>query len=169
MGHGADRERRAHADRGGARDAAGHQTTASAVSLTVANDTTAPIVTVPDDTTAPTVTVTSPAASSVRRHGDRTATAADDTGVAGVRFLLDGEPLGAEDTTAPYEAPGTASIANGEHTRRPRWRAMPRATTASAVSVTVANDLTVPTVPVTSPGAAFLLDGGSSVNSPSRR
>ena len=33
-----------------------------------------------------------------------TATAADDVGVAGVRFLLDGVALGAEDTTAPYEA-----------------------------------------------------------------
>ena len=32
------------------------------------------------------------------------ATASDDVGVVGVQFLLDGVPLGAEDTTAPYEA-----------------------------------------------------------------
>ena len=30
------------------------------------------------------------------------ATASDDRGVVGVQFLLDGSPLGAEDTTAPY-------------------------------------------------------------------
>ena len=125
-----------------------------------------------NDTTAPTVTVTSPAAaSSVGATVTVTATAADDIGVAGVQFLLDGAPLGAEDTTAPYEvAWDTAPIANGEHTLTAVARdAAGHETTASAVSVTVANNLTVPTVPVTSPGAAFLLDGGSSSNSPSRR
>ena len=90
-----------------ARDAAGHQTTAAAVSVTVTND-----------TTAPTVTVTSPAAaSSVSATVTVIATAADDVGVAGVQFLLDGVPLGAEDTTAPYElAWDTTPVANGAHT-----------------------------------------------------
>ena len=48
-------------------------------------------MTVANDTTAPTVTVTSPAAaSSVSGTVTVTATAADDIGVAGVQFLLDG-------------------------------------------------------------------------------
>ena len=61
-------------------------------------------VTVTNDTTAPTVALTSPAAAArVSGTVTVTATAADDVGVAGVQFLLDGAPLGAEDTTAPYE------------------------------------------------------------------
>ena len=35
------------------------------------------------------------------------ATASDDLGVAGVRFMLDGVNLGAEDTTALYSSCGT--------------------------------------------------------------
>ena len=84
------------------------------------------------------------------------ATAADDLGVAGVQFLLDGVPLGAEDTTAPYElAWDTATAANGAHTLTAVARdAAGQQTTAAAVSVTVANDTTAPTVTVTSPAAA---------------
>ena len=129
-----------------ARDAAGHQTTSAAVSVTVTND-----------TTAPTVTVTSPAAaSSVSATVTVTATAADDIGVAGVQFLLDGAPLGAEDTTAPYElAWDTATVANGAHTLTAVARdAAGHQTTSAAVSVTVANDTAAPTVTVTSPAAA---------------
>ena len=129
-----------------ARDAAGQATTSVAVSVTVAND-----------TTAPTVTVTSPgAASSVGATVTLSATAADDIGVSGVQFLLDGTPLGAEDTTAPYElAWDTAPIANGAHTLTAVARdAAGHATTSAAVSVTVMNDTASPTVAVTSPGAA---------------
>ena len=54
------------------------------------------------DTTAPTVAVTAPAAGHRVGHRTVTATAADNVGVAGVQFLLDGAHLGAEDTTAPY-------------------------------------------------------------------
>ena len=77
------------------------QTTAASVSVTVAND-----------TTAPTVAVTSPAAAStVSGTVTVIATATDDVGVAGVQFQLDGVSLGAEDTTAPYElAWNTATV-----------------------------------------------------------
>ena len=55
------------------------------------------------DTTPPTVSVTAPAAgATVSATTTVTATAADNVGVAGVQFLLDGANLGAEDTTAPY-------------------------------------------------------------------
>jgi hypothetical protein len=80
-----------------------------------------------------------------------TATAADDIGVAGVQFLLDGVPLGEEDTAAPYELTwDTAPIANGDHTLTAVARdAAGHATTAAAVSVIVANDpmATTATVP----------------------
>jgi hypothetical protein len=48
-------------------------------------------------------TLTAPAAGSrISRTIIVTATASDNIGVAGVQFLLDGTPLGAEDTTTPY-------------------------------------------------------------------
>ena len=81
-----------------------------------------------------------------------TATAADDIGVAGVQFLLDGVALGAEDTTAPYEA--VVEHGAGWRTARTPLTAVARdaaghETTAAAVSVTVTNDTTAPTVTVT--------------------
>ena len=52
------------------------------------------------------------------RHVTVTATAADDVGVTGVQFLLDGVALGAEDTTAPYRSrlEHDGRCANGTHT-----------------------------------------------------
>src|SRR5205823_2802516 len=55
------------------------------------------------DTTAPSVSLTSPVGGMVLAGSVTvTASAADNVGVAGVQFLLDGQPLGAEDTAAPY-------------------------------------------------------------------
>ena len=55
-----------------------------------------------------------------------TANATDNVGVAGVQFLLDNNPLVAEDTTAPYSTIlNTTTLANGTHTLtalRPRRR-----------------------------------------------
>ena len=76
-------------------------------------------------------------------------------GVIGVQFLLDGVALGAEDTTAPYEAEwDTATAANGAHTLTAVARDAAGHATAAAVSVTVANDPPPPAAPVTSPGSA---------------
>ena len=56
----------------------------------------------PPDTTPPTVSVSSPAAgASVAGTIPVNATAADNVGVAGVQFTLDGANLGAEDTARP--------------------------------------------------------------------
>jgi thermitase len=75
-----------------ARDAAGRATTASA-EVIVAND-----------TAAPTVTLISPVeGATVGEMATLLATASDDVGVVGVQFMVNGEPLGDEDTTAPYE------------------------------------------------------------------
>src|SRR6185312_11391070 len=55
------------------------------------------------DTTPPSVSITSPApGGAVTGTVNVTADATDDTGVAGVQFLLDGNPLGVEKTLAPY-------------------------------------------------------------------
>ena len=128
-----------------ARDAAGHETTAAAVTVTVTND-----------TTAPTVAVTGPAAdATVSGTVTITATASDDIAVTGVRFLVDGVALGAEDTTAPFEASwNTTALANGSHVLTAVARdAAGHETTAAAVTVTVTNDTTAPTVAVTAPAA----------------
>ena len=80
-----------------ARDAAGNTTTSTPVSVTVNN-------TAPGDTTPPTVSITAPAnGASVSGSVTVTATAADNVGVAGVTFKLDGTTvISAEDTTSPY-------------------------------------------------------------------
>jgi thermitase len=112
-----------------ARDAAGNQMTATAVSVTLQNDLTVPTVALigldPWGSVAGTVTLA--------------ATAADDVGVAGVRFTLDGVPLG-EDTTAPYALVwNTTTVANGPYTVRAIARDAAGNEKSSNVTVIVAN------------------------------
>jgi Bacterial Ig domain len=70
------------------------------------------------DLSVPTVAITSPAdGATVGGVVPVTASASDNTGVAGVQFRLDGVNLGAEDTTAPYEVSwNTSTTVNGLHT-----------------------------------------------------
>src|ERR671918_774075 len=138
-----------------ARDAAGNETTATAISVTVFND-----------TTAPTVAVTSPGTgTTVGGAVTVAATASDDVGVASVQFLLDGAPLGAADGAAPYEVSwSTLSASNGAHTLTAVARdAAGNETTATAISVTVFNDTTAPTVAVTSPGNGTTVGGSVTI------
>ena len=136
-----------------ARDAAGNTTTSASVSVTVANA----------DVTAPTVSVTAPANNaSVSGTVTLTATAADNVGVAGVKFRVDGTDVGSEDTTSPYSvAWNTSAIANGTHTITAVARdAAGNTTTSASVSVTVANaDVTAPTVSVTAPANNATVSG----------
>ena len=80
-----------------------------------------------------------------RRDGVRNVTvnanASDNMAVAGVQFFVDGAPLGAEDTSAPYSATwNTTTAANGSHALTARARdGAGNTTTSSAVTVTVAN------------------------------
>jgi hypothetical protein len=69
------------------------------------------------------------------------ASAGDNVGVAGVQFRLDGQPLGAEDTTAPFSvAWSSTGSANGSHSITAVARdAAGNATTSAAVGVTVSN------------------------------
>ena len=65
----------------------------------------------------------------------------DDVGVAGVSFFVDGEAVGAEDTSAPYSVTwATTAATNGSHADRRRARdAAGNVTTSTAVAVTVSN------------------------------
>lgn len=92
------------------------------------------------DTQAPTVSMTSPAnGSTVSGSITLSADAADNVGVAGVQFLVDGNPTGAEDTSAPYSLTfDTTTLSEGTHTFSARARdAAGNTTTAANVTVTV--------------------------------
>src|SRR6185295_2822114 len=113
-----------------ARDAAGHTTTSSAVTVTVNNI----------DTTPPSVSMTAPAnGSTVSATVTLTANASDNVRVVGVQFKVDGVNVGAEDTTSPYSAPwNTTSAANGSHTLTAVARdAAGNSRTSAAFTVTV--------------------------------
>src|SRR5206468_868172 len=108
----------------------------------------------PSDTTPPTVSITAPAPGATA-SGSLTVTAgaSDNVGVAGVQFRLDGANLGVEDTAAPYAiAWNTTTASNGTHTLTAVARdAAGNTATAAAVTVTVFNDTTAPTVSITAP------------------
>jgi PKD repeat protein/glucose/arabinose dehydrogenase len=96
----------------------------------------------PVDNTPPTVAVTAPAGgSTVGGTVNVTANASDNVGVSGVRFRVDGENLGGEDTAAPYSVPwDTATAANGSHQLTAVARdAAGNTQTSSTVTVTVQN------------------------------
>ena len=119
-------------------DAAGNQTTSATVSVTVSN--------VAADTTPPTVSISAPAAgATVSGTVSISASAADNIGVAGVQFLVDGANLGAEVTAAPYTLSwATATAGNGAHSITARARdAAGNQTTSTVVSVTVSNAVPV--------------------------
>jgi YD repeat-containing protein len=144
-----------------ARDAAGNRTTSAAVSVTVSN---AP----PVDTTPPTVSITAPAnGTTVLGTVPVSATAADNVGVVGVQFQLDGANLGAEDTTSPYSTSwNTTTATNASHTLSAIARDAAGNKTTATVSVTVNNpvpDTTPPTVSITSPVAAATVSGTVSI------
>ncbi|HEY2054863.1 MAG TPA: galactose oxidase-like domain-containing protein [Solirubrobacterales bacterium] len=100
-------------------------------------------VTTPEaaDTTPPTVTMTAPSESTVSGTIKLAATASDASGIAGVQFLVDGTPTGAEDTVAPYELSwDSTGVANGEHKLSARARdGAGNTATSATVKVTVSN------------------------------
>jgi len=115
-----------------ARDTAGNVAT-STITVTVTNTT--------PDTTIPTVSVTAPTGGTVSGTVTITATAADNIGVANVRFFVDSAQVGAIDTTSPYSvAWTTTSTTNGSHQVRAVARdAAGNVATSTAVTVTVSN------------------------------
>jgi hypothetical protein len=137
------------------RDAAGNTTTSAGVSVTVAND-----------LTAPTVGITAPAAgASVAGAITVSASVTDNVGVIGVQFKLDGVNLGGELTAAPYTITwDTTMAANGAHTLTAVARDAVGNTSTGSVTVTVANDLTAPTVGITAPAAGASVAGAITVS-----
>ena len=132
-----------------ARDAAGHETTASAD------------VTVHNDIQPPAIDLTTPVADSIL-HGlvSVMATASDDIGVTGVQFKVDGAPIGAEDVEAPYEALwDTAAASNGSHIVSAVARDAVGHQTVTTVVVTVENDAAPPTVALSNPTGGAELSG----------
>ncbi len=141
-----------------ARDAAGNTTTATSVTVTVANA----------DNTAPAIALTAPGSGwTVGGTVSVTADASDNVGVAGVQFRLDGAVLGPEDTTSPYSTSwNTIPVTNGAHTLTAVARdAAGNTTTASSVTVTVANaDSIPPTVSLTAPAGGATVIGTVTVS-----
>jgi hypothetical protein len=107
-----------------ARDAAGNAVTSSVVAVNVQND-----------ATPPTVSVTAPAnGATVSGTLNVSATAADNVGVSGVQFKLNGQNLGTEDTAAPYGVSwNTTTVVNGNHQLTAVARDPTGNTTASSV------------------------------------
>lgn len=100
------------------------------------------------DTTAPTVNVTAPGAgATVSGTVTLSANAADNVGVVGVQFQVNGANAGAEVTSAPYNVSWNAgAVASGAHTVTAVARdAAGNRTTSAAVSITVSNAPAPPT------------------------
>jgi glucose/arabinose dehydrogenase/PKD repeat protein len=95
------------------------------------------------DTTAPTAAITAPTGT-VLGTVTISANATDNVGVAGVQFQVDGNAIGAEDTTSPYSITfNTTTVANGTHTLTAAARdAAGNTATSAPVTVTVANAAT---------------------------
>ncbi len=120
-----------------ARDAAGNTTTSAARTVTVNN-------VAPTDTVPPTAALTAPAnGATVSGNVALSANASDNVGVAGVQFLMNGNPIPnlTEDTTAPYSVTwNTTTVTNGTYTLTARARdAAGNTTTSAARTVTVSN------------------------------
>jgi hypothetical protein len=133
-----------------ARDAAGNRSPQSVLTATTADC----------DTTPPTVSLTAPpAGTDLNGTVSVTADAADNDRVAGVQFLLDGQPLGSEDTSAPYQVSwNTRAAANGGHTLTARAS---DGSGNSHVSTPVAVTVTNTAAPVQGLVAGFGFEDGS--------
>jgi hypothetical protein len=97
----------------------------------------------PTDPTPPTVSLTAPSAGATVSGASVTlsANAADNVGVSGVQFKIDGSNAGSEDTTSPYSTTwNSITVPNGTHSVTATARdAAGNSTTSSSVSITVAN------------------------------
>ncbi|HKX73552.1 MAG TPA: LamG-like jellyroll fold domain-containing protein [Candidatus Saccharimonadales bacterium] len=101
------------------------------------------ILSLRQDGTAPAVSITAPGNSATVSGSSVsvTATASDNVGVVGVQFKLDGNNLGAEDTSSPYAITWDSTAASeGAHTLTAVARdAATNQTTSTTVNVTVDN------------------------------
>jgi hypothetical protein len=150
----------AHVLRAVARDAAGNRTTSAAVNVTVSNIA---------DPTPPTVSLTAPAAgATISGTTTISASASDNIGVAGVRFIVDGATVGTEDTSSPFSIVwNSASVANGSHVLRAIARdAAGNTQTSLSRTITTVNaaDTVAPSVSIGAPNAAATVSGSVMVS-----
>lgn len=104
----------------------------------------------PADTTPPSVSLTAPAnGATVSGTVTISANASDNVGVTGVQFKVDGNNVGAQDTTSPYSvAWNTTTFTNGSHTiTAVASDAAGNTATSAAVIVTVSNATPPPPPP----------------------
>ena len=113
-----------------ARDAAGNRQTAENVSVTVAND-----------TTAPTVTFATPVdGASVATTVALIADASDNVAVVGVQFTLDGVDVGIEQMEVPYALIwNSATVSNGTHVLAAIARDLTGNRQTASITVSVVN------------------------------
>jgi hypothetical protein len=120
--------------------------------------------TAPTDTQPPTVSLTAPAQGATVSGSAVTvsASASDNSGVAGVRFQLDGVNLNAEDTISPYSMNwNTTTAANGTHSLTAIARdTAGNTTTSPAVTITISN-IAPPPPPTGGLVAAYGFNEGS--------
>lgn len=135
---------------------AGETTTSVPVTATVANS---------PSFTPPTVSMTSPANGATVSGSVALSAGADDVDatVISVQFLLDGLPLGAAVTAAPYHMNwDSTTVPNGSHTlAATATNDAGQSTTSAAVTVTVSNNVAPPppTVAITTPVDGATLTG----------
>jgi hypothetical protein len=121
----------------------------------------------PTDTTPPTVSITAPAnGATVSSTISVSGTASDNVGVVGVQFKLDGQNLGAEDTSAPYSISwNTSLVSNGAHTLTATARdAAGNTATSASISVTVNNVPQPFDFSLSNSGSLSLTAGSSATN-----
>jgi glucose/arabinose dehydrogenase len=118
----------------------------------------------PPDTIAPTVSLTAPAANSwLRGTVSINATASDDTGVAGVTFLVNGAALDAVDTSLPYSVSwNTTGLSGAQVITARATDAAGNATLSAPVTVNVDN--APPTISITAPAASATVSGTVAVS-----
>ena len=116
----------------------------------------------PRDVTAPSTAMTAPGSgSTVSGTVTVSANASDDVAVVGVQFRLDGNNLGAEDTTSPFSiAWDTTLVPNGSHSVSAVARDAAGNSTTSSRTVNVSNaDVTPPVVTMTAPAGGSVAIG----------
>jgi peptidoglycan/xylan/chitin deacetylase (PgdA/CDA1 family)/uncharacterized protein (DUF2141 family) len=117
----------------------------------------------PRDTTKPIVSINSPANSgNVSGQVTVNAQANDDTGVVGVKFYLDNNVLGSEDTTSPYQTTwNTVTTANGAHALLAVARDAAGNVATSSVNTVTVNNVTAQTGQITVTVAVINDNGGT--------
>jgi hypothetical protein len=100
----------------------------------------APCVVTPLPPQTPAVSITSPSAGNVSGTVTITATAADNSGISGVQFKVDGANVGSFDTSAPYSVQWDSTAwSDGPHTISAEATAIDGGTGAASVIVTAVN------------------------------